>query len=394
MKHEVKKRITLYIIRAIFFACSIGLGLYISESIDPHTLRPQEGSLNPLYFMLGGAILSAGIILVEIFFSKSSIANISSIVFGLLIGFITSYLFVGVISLIVEDLSADKQALSYLNIISMLIFCYFGITVLLQTQDDFRFIIPYVEFSKDVRGIQPLILDTSVIIDGRIAELGALGIFDNRIIVSRFVVDELQKLADSADKQKRVHGRRGLDILNRLKEIDLLSLEFSYEEIPDVKEVDHKLLQLTQKLQGKVVTNDYNLNKVANIYDIKVININDIAQAVQAKVMPGDEIGIQLVREGESPNQAVGFLNDGTLVVVDNGRDKIGEKVTATIRNIHQTSAGRMIFAALKSPHSSESDEDEPSDDGDNLPADKKEESDSPEKKEKKGKKGKKKKKR
>lgn len=344
MNSEIKKKITLHILRGIFFACSVGLALYISESLN----ATREYETNPFSFMVVGALFSSAVILVEIFFSRSSISTISSIVFGLLIGFIASYLFIGIISLMVEDLSAEKALISSLKIVSTLIFCYFGISILLQTQDDFRFIIPYVEFSKEVRGPQPLILDTSVIIDGRIGEICLLEIFDNRLVIPHFVVEELQSIADSSDKNKREHGRRGLKILNTLKEMKSIQLEFSHRDFPGVEEVDQKLIKLTENLQGKILTNDYNLSQVASLYNIKSLNINDLANALRTQVLPGDEIGLKLIRSGESAKQAVGYLSDGTLVVVDDGEHLIGQEVTVAVRNIHQTTAGKMVFGTLK----------------------------------------------
>lgn len=342
MDQNLRLKIALHIIRAVFFASSVGLGLYIAEHLE------GSENLNTLNFMLAGAAISLSIILVEIYFSKSDIVTISSIVFGLLSGFIMSYLFIGVIHLIVDDLKTNPQFLSFLKLILTLIFCYFGITVLLQTQKDFRFIIPYVEFRRTISGFHPLILDTSAIIDGRFIKLCEKTVFDNQILLPEFVIHELQKLADSPDKTKREQGRRGLDMLQKLKAIPTIHLEFFYEDFPQLQDVDKKLIQLAQQTQGKIVTNDYNLQKVSNLNNIQVININEIAKCLRPEIFPGDKLRLNLIRPGEEKRQALGYLPDGTLVVVDNAADEIGKEVDVVVRNIHQTQAGKMIFAFLK----------------------------------------------
>lgn len=190
------------------------------------------------------------------------------------------------------------------------------------------------------------LLDTSVIIDGRILDIAKTGFLEGEIIVPQFVLAELRHIADSGDSMRRARGRRGLDVLQKLqKEIAVTVLETDY---PDVTEVDVKLLRLCRDTGGTVVTNDYNLNKVAGVTGIRVLNVNDLANAVKPMLMAGEEMNVQIVREGKEPGQGVAYLDDGTMIVVENARRFVGETVTAVVTTVLQTSAGRMIFTKLK----------------------------------------------
>ncbi|MEW6252519.1 MAG: PIN domain-containing protein, partial [Planctomycetota bacterium] len=232
-----------------------------------------------------------------------------------------------------------------------IISCYLTISFILQTKDDIRFVIPYVEFARQSRGARPLILDTSVIIDGRIADICETRIIDSPIFIPRFVLQELQAIADSADKLKRNRGRRGLDMLNKLQTNDKVEIRISDARLPSVEEagdVDQKLVALAKKLDGRIVTNDYNLNKIAQIRGVDVININDLANALKPVVMPGEGMTVKIIKPGEELGQGVGYLEDGTMVVGENCRDKINEEVTLTVTSVLQTSAGRMIFGRLE----------------------------------------------
>ncbi len=231
-----------------------------------------------------------------------------------------------------------------------IVVCYLCISLLLQTKDDFRFIIPYVEFSKDVKGLKPYILDTSVVIDGRVADLVETDILDNTLIMPRFVLGELQRIADSSDKLRRSRGRRGLDILNRLrvdKKIDLKIYDRDLAELSG-QPVDMKLVLLAKHLGGKIVTGDYNLNKIARLHNVPVINLNDVANALKPVYLPGETFNVRVVKPGEAQGQGVGYLDDGTMIVVEAGRDHIGQTVSISVTSVLQTSAGRMIFGRFE----------------------------------------------
>lgn len=189
------------------------------------------------------------------------------------------------------------------------------------------------------------ILDTSVIIDGRIADISDTGFLEGILIIPGFVLNELQQIADSADSLKRQRGRRGLDMLNKMKKGIKAVVQIVDDDFPEIKEVDEKLIALSKKLNGSVVTNDFNLNKVAQIQGVKVLNINELANALKPIVLPGEELSILVAKEGKDSDQGIGYLEDGTMVVVENGLQYIGKKVDVIVTSVLQTTAGRMIFA-------------------------------------------------
>ena len=195
----------------------------------------------------------------------------------------------------------------------------------------------------------PKVLDTSVIIDGRILDICKTGFVEGPLIIPQFVLDELRHISDSADDLKRTKGRRGLDILNEIQKDLPIEVQISDMDFPDIAEVDSKLLKLSQVLNGKVVTNDFNLNKVAEFQGVSVLNINDLANAIKPVLLPGEELKLQIIKEGKENNQGIGYLDDGTLIVVENGKKYIGEFIDASVTSVLQTSAGRMIFATRKS---------------------------------------------
>lgn len=196
--------------------------------------------------------------------------------------------------------------------------------------------------------IPPKVLDTSVIIDGRIADICKTGFIEGSLVIPRFVLNELQHIADSSDDLKRVRGRRGLDILNAIqKEMDI-EVEISDVDFEDIPEVDSKLLKLAQTINGKVVTNDFNLNKVAQFQGVEVLNINELANAVKPVAIPGEHMLAQVVKEGKEQNQGIAYLDDGTMIVVDGGKKYIGETITVLVTSVLQTPAGRMIFGKPK----------------------------------------------
>ncbi|MEH7235981.1 PIN/TRAM domain-containing protein [Bacillus sp. JJ1562] len=192
------------------------------------------------------------------------------------------------------------------------------------------------------------ILDTSVIIDGRIADICQTGFLEGTIVIPRFVLEELQHIADSSDVLKRNRGRRGLDILNRIQKELSIKVEIYEGDFDDIQEVDSKLVKLAKLTMGVVVTNDFNLNKVCELQNVAVLNINDLANAVKPVVLPGEELSVQVIKDGKEHNQGVAYLDDGTMIVVEEGRDYIGKRIDVLVTSVLQTSAGRMIFAKPK----------------------------------------------
>ncbi len=336
----------LLILRCIFILATSGIGVAFVRA----GAAGSSAMGLTVFFLL--VLLSVGIIAVDMAFPKKKVEWISSIYFGLLIGLLTTYLF----SLALEpffaeqmgDPSAQPDKLRQCVMATLLlIFSYCGVSFIWQTRNDFRFIIPYVEFQRNVKGVKPLILDTSVVIDGRIADVMETKLIDCPLLMPRFAIVELQHIADSADRSRRTRGRRGLDILSRLQNMPGVDLQIDDSELPEYanQPVDLKLVALARRLEGKLVTNDYNLNKVAKLQGVVVINLNDLASALRPVFLPGERFEVDVVKTGEEPGQGVAYLDDGTMVVVDQGRNHIAERVVVTVTSVLQTSAGRMIFA-------------------------------------------------
>ncbi len=247
-----------------------------------------------------------------------------------------------------RDLAADGTVIQRagMRLVIALVLCYTCTSVLLQTKDDFRFVIPYVEFVREVKGFKPLVLDTSVVIDGRIADLVGTGVFDNQLIMPRFALSELQAIADSSDKLRRTRGRRGLDVLNRLRADENVDLTIFDRELPELagQTVDLKLVLLAKHLEGKVVTGDFNLNKVAKLHNVPVINLNEISNSLRPVFLPDETFNIKIIKPGEGPEQGIGYLDDGTMVVVEGARNRIGQDLDVKVTSTLQTNAGKMIF--------------------------------------------------
>lgn len=269
---------------------------------------------------------------------------------GLIIGFVIAYLVGGLISLI-------PIVGGILTFITYVFMGYLGIRIALKSKDDLFNIsklsrltptIKEKNSKKEVKNSPPKVLDTSVIIDGRISDICKTGFIEGKLIIPKFVLDELQHIADSSDDLKRVRGRRGLDILNTIqKDLDI-EVEISEVKFDDIPEVDSKLLKLAQVLGGKVVTNDYNLNKVAQVQGVEVLNINELANAIKPVAIPGEEMIVQVVKEGKEHSQGIAYLDDGTMIVVDGGKKHMGETIRVLVTSVLQTPAGRMIFGKPK----------------------------------------------
>ena len=268
---------------------------------------------------------------------------------GLIVGLIIAYLL---------SQPFYKLGIPYLGVIISIIlyvvFGYLGIKIPTKKKEDFSNAIENFKqgsskgkFKTNCKSC-PKILDTSVIIDGRIADICKTGFIEGPLVIPEFVLEELQHIADSSDALKRNRGRRGLDILNKIqKELDI-EVIIHDKKFDDVKEVDSKLLKLTQLLKGKIITNDYNLNKVAEVQGIDVLNINELANAVKPVVLPGEEMVVQVIKDGKESGQGLAYLDDGTMIVVESGKRYIGETIDVLVTSVLQTSAGRMIFAKPK----------------------------------------------
>jgi uncharacterized protein YacL len=333
----------LIILRCMFLLVAAGLSV---AYIWTNEARLESGWL--VWGIFGGVMLAAlGVIVADVSARRKRLDAITAVYFGLLVGLFLTY----ILSLALAPLFPPKS--QWQNPVQSaigLVVCYVCISLLMQTRDDFRFIIPYVEFVKEIKGLKPSILDTSVVIDGRIADVVETHIFDGQLIMPKFVIAELQGIADSSDRMRRSRGRRGLDILNRLRTNPDIELVIYERDLPEFagQPVDLKLIALAKHLQGKLITNDYNLNKVARLQGVSVINLNDLANALKPVFLPGEHIEVRIVKAGEEAGQGVGYLEDGTMVVVEGGREHINQTVPIAVTSVLQTSAGRMVFGKLE----------------------------------------------
>lgn len=338
----------LSVLRALFVITIMIVGRNYAEQIY-RDLQPFEPEAI-LAISLGVALLVIGL---DIFIPQKSLLAVSGLFFGLVVGMLVTYGASRIIDLMIEayELGDSRTPLvSTVKLVVGLISCYLSISFILQTKDDVRFVIPYVEFAKHRKGLHPLILDTSVIIDGRIADVLENWLTDVPVIIPRFVLEELQMVADSGDRLKRNRGRRGLDIVNKLQSIPTLEVQFQDSRMTReeaMEPVDQQLVNLAQKIDGRIVTNDYNLNKVAKIRGVGVLNINDLAKSLRPLFLPGEGMSVKIIKPGEEQGQGVGYLEDGTMVVVEAARDKIGQTVPIVVTSALQTSAGRMVFGRI-----------------------------------------------
>lgn len=305
-----------------------------------------EAMDSPLRGLLLGLVFGLALVLVDRLLKGFSLRAFSSATLGLLLG------------LFFANLLLSSQVLRYQSEFTqwaarLVVYCAFGylgtMLAMRSNRDEFSLIIPYVRFARETTQHEPLVIDTNVIIDGRIADLCATGFLSRSLIVPRFVLGELQLLADSHDNIKRERGRRGLEILNQLqqvREIDLTIHDSGAEdgELP----VDARLVRVTQVLGARLLTNDQPLCQVARLQQVPVLNLADLARALRPVVVAGDELDLNLVKEGREAHQAVGYLPDGTMIVVNHGRPHIGRVASVVVSSALQTGGGRLIFAELK----------------------------------------------
>jgi uncharacterized protein YacL len=332
----------LVVLRAIFVAVSVGIAVLMFGT----PMIRQAPAWVPWAVLLVMIALPLAVIGIDSSLRRKDLTVITAIYFGLLVGVFLTYIAVLALTPILAA-NSDNPVASWLPLILGMILCYICTSLLLQTRDDFRFLIPYVEFARDVKGLRPNILDASAIVDGRVADLAETGLFQSRFVVPSFVVDELQQAADSPDKQRRLRGRRGLDVLGMLRDnktVDIEVLAPANETDSDSSE-EQRVVAMARQLGGRILTSDPNVVKIASVRSVQALSINDIALALKPTFVAGDMLDVRLVKPGEGPGQGVGYLDDGTMVVVEGGRDQIGRLVHASVTSTLQTSAGKLVFA-------------------------------------------------
>jgi len=320
-------------------ACSVSGYLLASHLPITHTL----GIWIKWVGALAGFIFALLALSIEKIIKKAPLKVIFGGTFGLFLGLVIAQL----LGYAFSGLQNSTIRIS-ISVILSCVFGYMGLVLGGKKVEEFK----WPGWGFFAKGSQKKdggkILDTSVIIDGRVADICETDFLEGPLVIPQFILQELQHIADSADNLKRARGRRGLDILNRMQKGDAVEVKVVDDDYPDIKEVDAKLIALAREMNAKIVTNDFNLNKVAQLQGVPVLNINQLANALKPMVLPGEVLHLQIMREGKEQGQGVAYLDDGTMVVVENASRHLGEEVEASVTSILQTTAGRMIFTTLK----------------------------------------------
>jgi len=301
-------------------------------------------SEHPFLVWITVTTLAGSLVLVDLLIRRKRIEDISAVYFGVLIGSLLSYLLLQALA----PFAPDENWRALTEIVVPLALVYFSVSFLLQTKGEFRFIIPYVEFSRELKGGRPLVLDDSALIDGRIAGLAEAGLADTLLVVPDFVINAVQNVADSTDKTRRARGRRGLDMLQKLRDLpgNHVRVETTGEELSG-QAAEHRLLTLADEFGGRLVTNDQNLARAAAARGISSVNLNVVANALKPRHLPGDRFNLTIQKRGEAPGQGVGYLDDGTMVVCEDAAPKQGHEVQVEVTSVLQNNSGRMVFSKL-----------------------------------------------
>jgi uncharacterized protein YacL len=328
-------RFDVIILRVVFAAFLISAG-YVLHPIPGHRLISAGAA----------AVIAVAIVLFEIRIRRASLKTLIGAAVGSILGIIGAYL-IGTLIASQESTAVPPETRAFLTLILIVFMAYIGLMVGAAKGDYLELSALGGIFSDKASRRDLKVLDTSVIIDGRIADVAETGFLTGTLIIPQFILRELQQVADSPDSSKRQRGRRGLDMLNRLQNNSSLDIQIVETDFPAVREVDLKLIELGKQIDAVIVTNDFNLNKVAQLRGVNVLNINELANALRPVVLPGEAMRVFILKEGKEYNQGVAYLDDGTMVVVDNARRLIGKTTDIAVTSVLQTTAGKMIFGRL-----------------------------------------------
>ena len=335
----------LLVVRLLFLVLLVSVSML---TIAGRADAPDFQFQTLLGVLLASTAIGTIVIVVDVMTPSKRLSSVVGVYLGICFGLIAAIAIGSLVDVVARALGADDGSVPvYLGVSKAalaLVLCYLSVSVVLTTKDDFRLVIPYVEFARQARGVRAMLVDTSALIDGRIDSVGQAGFIDAPVIIPGFVLEELQRLADSDDRQRRFRGRRGLDMVARLQQNPYLDVAID-ETRPDGVGVDAMLVGLARDQEMRILTNDQNLRRVAEINGLRVLNLNDLAAGLRAAAIPGDQLEIEIVKRGENAEQGVGYLPDGTMVVVEQAADRVGEPLVATVTNVLQTSAGRLVFA-------------------------------------------------
>jgi uncharacterized protein YacL len=344
-QEQRSRKLTLLVLRLVFMVMLVSVTVL---TIASKAEQPEEFQFsNIVGLFLAASAVGVLVLVVDAKMPNKRLGSMVGVYLGLCAGLVGALAIGALIDVVATAWSLKSaSATGYIGLAKVLVaivLCYLAVSVVLTTKDDFRLVIPYVEFAKQVRGVRPLLLDTSILIDGRIDGMGQSGAVDAPLVLPQFVIEELQALADSADKLKRARGRRGLTMVSKLQANPHVAISIDTSDMPR-RTVDQMLVQMAADQNLRILTTDYNLNKVAQIRGVTVINLNDLANALKSQAIPGETLVVEVVKRGEAPGQGVGYMPDGTMVVIEDAADRIGQSVTLTVTNSLTTTAGRMIF--------------------------------------------------
>ncbi|MEI8289203.1 MAG: TRAM domain-containing protein [Verrucomicrobiota bacterium] len=331
----------LWVIRILFLSLCTLAGYAVSQ-VRPEYVGEYHGAVAGIFIGFGfGGLLIA----VDEMLKGFSLRAFSATTFGLLLGCL--------VALLIDHsglfVNAEEKVRWLVRLCLFLSFGYIGMVLAMRSnKEDFSLIIPYVRFAPQNKPDNLLLLDTSIIVDGRIADLIEIGFIEGLVVVPRFVLLELQQIADSADEIKRARGRRGFEILKRLQHNTKIEVRIHDGDFPEEKGVDAKLVRLARNLGARLYTNDFNLAKVAGLQGVSCVNLHEIGRLMKAALIPGETVSIKIVREGRDKGQGVGYLPDGTMVVINNGQTRVGQTVDAQISSSVQTGAGVLVFAEIR----------------------------------------------
>jgi uncharacterized protein YacL len=346
---EHRRAVVLQVIRLCFLVLFGTVALLSVLSVTTSSERAEiNRAIGWWQTLVVAGVLGALVVFIDVATPRKKVGTLFAVFTGLLAAMLATVAVGFIIDLLAKtyDFESNKGLIATTKVLTGIGLAYLCISTIIQTQDDFRLVVPYVEFAKQIRGPRPLLLDTSALIDGRIADLAATGIIQYPVVIPTFVLAELQTLADSADKLKRARGRRGLELVSRLQRSPAIDVSIDTTEVAGAG-VDAKLVELALQMQATIVTTDVALNRMAGIHRVRILNLNDVAGALKPALIPGQTFDVRLIKPGEQATQGVGYLEDGTMVVAEDGADSIGEQVQLVVTSTLQTSAGRMIFGRL-----------------------------------------------
>lgn len=325
---------TLFAIRMVFIALCTTSGWLVCYTV-------REWDDYRALAALIGALIGALVLLVDVLLKGFSLRGLSAITFGLGIGALISYL-VGTSPLLEEG---DPQIIFIARLGLFMISTYLCTVIALRGRDDFNLVIPYVRFVPHEVDVPLVVVDTSVLIDGRIAKVCEAGFLSSALVIPRFVLTELNAVANSEDPQKQARGRRGLEVLNDLRRIKHLDLRTPESEVSKREDLDAKLVFLAQSMKAKLMTTDYNLAKMAEFHGVPWLDLNQLARSLRPELMIGETLNVELAKSGKEPGQAVGYMGDGSMIVVEGGHEHLGQQVQAEVVSVLPTAGGKMVFA-------------------------------------------------